>query len=141
MATCEYCGSQIPDGAKFCTECGAARAVTQEKYQQPSYSQPAQQPYGQQPYQPYGQQPGQQPYGQAQPVYSTPTQPVNDSGSIGWGILGFLFPIVGLILFLIWKDTKPKSAKIAGIGALVSVALSIIFYVFGAMGTVVGTRL
>lgn len=47
-------------------------------------------------------------------------QPVNDdSGSVGWGILGFFFPIVGLILFLVWRHDKPKSAKSAGIGALI----------------------
>ncbi len=52
-----------------------------------------------------------------------------DSGGFGWGLLGCCIPLVGLILFLIWKDTKPKSAKSAGIGALVSVGLGIVFYV------------
>ncbi len=63
-----------------------------------------------------------------QPVYSTPSNP-QDSGSFGWAVLCFFFPIVGLILFLVWKDEKPKSAKMAGIGALVSVALSIVGYI------------
>lgn len=48
----------------------------------------------------------------------------NDSGSIGWAILGFLVPVAGLVLFLIWKDERPESSKMAGIGALVSVCLS-----------------
>ena len=39
-------------------------------------------------------------------------------------------PIVGLVLFLVWKDTKPRNAKAAGIGALVSVILSVLYYVF-----------
>lgn len=52
-----------------------------------------------------------------------------DSGSIGWGILGFCIPIVGLILFLVWKDQKPKTAKVAGIGALVSVIIGVVFYI------------
>ena len=52
---------------------------------------------------------------------------VYDSGSFGWAILGFLIPIAGLILWLAWIDVKPKSAKMAGIGALVSVILSIVF--------------
>lgn len=52
-----------------------------------------------------------------------------DNGGFGWGLLGFCIPIAGLILFLVWKDTKPKTAKVAGIGALVSVILSIVFYV------------
>ena len=57
---------------------------------------------------------------------------VNDSGSAGWGVLGFFFPIVGLILFLIWKDERPKTAKAAGIGALVSAiiyAVLIVIYI------------
>jgi hypothetical protein len=67
---------------------------------------------------------------------------VVDSGSVGWGFLGFFFPIVGLILYLCWKDSKPKSAKVAGIGALIAVIVDVvwgvicgIFYgsMFGAM--------
>ena len=44
---------------------------------------------------------------------------VVDKGGFLWGLLGCCIPIVGLILFLVWKDTKPKTAKAAGIGALV----------------------
>lgn len=36
---------------------------------------------------------------------------VSDSGSIGWGFLGCCIPIVGLILFLVWRDNKPKKCK------------------------------
>ena len=50
-----------------------------------------------------------------------------DKGGFLWGLLGFFVPIVGLILFLIWKDQKPKTAKTAGIGALVNVIASFIF--------------
>lgn len=50
----------------------------------------------------------------------------NDNGSFGWAVLGFLIPLVGLILYLVWKDEKPKSAKRAGKGALVSVILYLI---------------
>lgn len=53
----------------------------------------------------------------------------DDTGNFLWGLLGCCIPIVGLILFLVWKDQKPKTAKVAGIGALVSVALSVICYV------------
>lgn len=48
-----------------------------------------------------------------------------DSGSAGWGVLGFFIPIVGFILWLVWKDDKPKCSKAAGIGCLVSVCLSV----------------
>ena len=43
--------------------------------------------------------------------------------------MGCCIPLAGLILFLVWKDTKPKTAKAAGIGALVSVGISILFYI------------
>ena len=52
-----------------------------------------------------------------------------DNGGFLWGLLGCCIPIVGLILFLVWKDTKPKTAKAAGIGALISVGISILYYI------------
>lgn len=54
---------------------------------------------------------------------------VNDNGGFGWGLLGCCIPLVGLILFLVWKDSKPKTAKAAGIGALVSVIIGVVWYV------------
>ncbi len=61
---------------------------------------------------------------------------VQDNGGFLWGLLGFCIPVVGLILFLIWKDQKPKTAKAAGIGALVSVIFYVVCYVllFVVMG-------
>lgn len=53
-----------------------------------------------------------------------------DNGGFGWGLLGCCIPIAGLILFLVWKDTKPKTAKAAGIGALVSVGILVLYYIF-----------
>jgi len=54
---------------------------------------------------------------------------VVDNGGIGYAFLGFFFPVVGLILYLVWKDNKPKSAKSVGKGALISVIVGVIFYV------------
>ena len=62
-----------------------------------------------------------------------------DNGGFLWGLLGCCIPIVGLILFIVWKDTKPKSAKAAGIGALVSFVVGVLFYVLiMSMGVAVG---
>ena len=52
-----------------------------------------------------------------------------DQGGFLWGALGCCIPVVGLVLFLVWKDQKPKTAKAAGIGALVSVGISVVFYI------------
>lgn len=54
---------------------------------------------------------------------------VQDNGGFLWGLLGCCIPVVGLILFLIWKDQKPLTAKAAGIGALVGVIISVVSYI------------
>jgi len=51
----------------------------------------------------------------------------NDNGNAGWSVLGFFFPIIGFILYLIWKDQQPMNAKSAGKGALIGVVVSVIF--------------
>jgi len=52
-----------------------------------------------------------------------------ETNTFGWGLLGFCIPVVGLVLYLVWNKEKPKTAKAAGIGALVSFILSIILYI------------
>ncbi|MDU1910885.1 hypothetical protein [Fusobacterium sp.] len=53
----------------------------------------------------------------------------DDRGGFAWGCLGFCIPIVGLILWLVWRDEKPKTAKAVGIGALVSAIIGAIFVI------------
>lgn len=74
------------------------------------------------------------------PYCNTPIVPgknVVDSGSVWWGVLGCCIPIVGLVLYIVWKDTKPESAKKAGIGAIIGFVISCIptgLYIIGAIG-------
>ena len=67
-------------------------------------------------------------------------KPVNDEGSILWAILGFIIPIVGIILWIVWYNERPKDAKMAGIGALISIVVGIVLYflVFAAIFTQMG---
>lgn len=58
----------------------------------------------------------------------------NEGSGFGWGVLGFFFPLVGLILFLCWLKTKPKSSKASGIGALIGV---IIWGILGFIITII----
>jgi uncharacterized membrane protein YvbJ len=58
-----------------------------------------------------------------------PTAGNDDTGSYGWAVLGCCIPVVGLILYLVWKDTKPLNAKKAGMGALIAVVCAVIYYV------------
>ncbi len=57
----------------------------------------------------------------------------NDKPSTGFLVLGLFFPLIGLILYLVYNSKSPKKAKSAGKGALigfiVSVALSVISYI------------
>ncbi|QIB68687.1 zinc ribbon domain-containing protein [Aminipila butyrica] len=53
---------------------------------------------------------------------------VIDNGGFGWGLLGCCIPVAGLILFLVWKDTKPRTSKAAGIGALVGIGSTALLY-------------
>ena len=57
-----------------------------------------------------------------------------DDGNIGWAILGFFFPLVGLILYLVWKDSKPLSAKKASKGALIGVIVVVALDLIAALG-------
>lgn len=62
-----------------------------------------------------------------------------DSSSFGYALLGFFIPIVGLILFLIWKDEYPLRAKSAGKGALVSVIVSVVLGII--YGVIIGVAI
>ena len=51
----------------------------------------------------------------------------DDAPSTGFAVLGFLFPIIGLILYLVWKSERPLRAKSAGKGALIGFIVGIVF--------------
>lgn len=59
-----------------------------------------------------------------------------EDGSIGCLLGGvcFLFPIVGLILYLVWKDTMPVKAKDAGKWALIAFGVSFLFWLICFIG-------
>lgn len=60
-----------------------------------------------------------------QTATSTQAQSAKEGGTAGWGVLGFFFPLVGFILWLVWKDDHPARSRSAGIGCLVAVCLSV----------------
>lgn len=108
---CKNCGAELNDRAVICPRCGVPQVEFQQQYQQ-----------------------------QYQHQYQQPQPQAVDNGGFGWGLLGCCIPIVGLILFLVWKDTKPKTARAAGKGALVCVILTVLLYVIDiALGIGAGT--
>lgn len=146
---CSNCGKEIPDGVKFCPECGAPAAsepfipaepaapAVPPYPSDPVYpSEPVQQAYPQPsaPYAPPQTYPGQQTY--RQPVYAAPAQKTNGLAVAGFvcSLASFILPyvgvvtaIVGLILSIIGIGQIKKSGEkgrglaIAGIiiGALI----------------------
>ena len=114
---------------------GADAQGANPQYQQGGYAQQGQGYYDQnqgynQQYQGPNQGYGQQYYQNPPPYYYGPppryTDP-NDAPSLGYAFLGFFFPVVGLILYIVWKDQSPLKAKSAGKGALIAVILGAVF--------------
>ena len=62
-----------------------------------------------------------------------------DAPNTGFAVLGFFIPLVGLILYLMNKDTMPLKAKSAGKGALIGFCVSLVFSII--YGVVVGSML
>ena len=105
---CKHCGKINEDDAKFCTGCGAK--LERENYSD-NYSYSSNEP---------------------------PKRPVNpapyvepDAPSTGFAILSFFFPVIGLILYLVWKDQTPLKANSCGKGALIGVIVSVVISALG----------
>ena len=66
-----------------------------------------------------------------------------DAPNMGFAVLGFFIPLVGLILYLVNKDTAPLKAKSAGKGALIGFCVSLVFsIIYGvAVGSMIGGML
>ena len=55
----------------------------------------------------------------------------NNEGAGGIKWLCFFIPLVGLILYLMWKDDKPVAAKECGKFALIGVVIGIVIAIIG----------
>lgn len=101
MKKCNHCNQLLEDDAKFCPVCGNKIEETNPENEESSQVTTTNSDYSY-----YNQK--------------------ADSSSVGFGILSFFFPIVGLILFLVWKGETPRKAKSCGIGALIGVIFNIV---------------
>lgn len=127
MATCRYCGQEIKDYQRYCSYCGAEQIRPQAPAQPVAEPVP---PVNNGGVTHVNSVSTVTPTASGNGYTNTPSQaPASDKGNIAWGLLGCCVPIVGLILFLTWKDTKPSDAKVAGIGGLVGFGLGIISYI------------
>ena len=66
------------------------------------------------------------------------TNPVKEEkGSVLLGILGFMFPLIGLILYLAMMHSEPKKAKSAGKGALTAFIIYLVIIVIVTISVMV----
>ena len=120
---CKKCGANIPDDedkCPFCEEPVEGRIKPEEKEPTPEKKEES-------------IFPDKNIYERKERTFQEPVftnikreEPV-DTGSFWWGVLGFFFPLIGLILFCVWKNDKPTTAKHCGIGALIGFVLGLIF--------------
>lgn len=66
-----------------------------------------------------------------------------EKGNAGWAVLGFFIPLIGLILWLVWKNDRPGDAHQAGKGALIGVIAQVVLWivVFLFYGSLLGSIL
>lgn len=61
-----------------------------------------------------------------------------DTGGAGWGLLGFCVPLVGIILYLVWQEERPYTAKACLNGALIAILIWFVFGLFASCGSMAG---
>lgn len=99
MKYCSKCGKEIMDEAVICPGCGCAQENNVQNNVQ----------------------------GNSVPQIKEALSDIQKEAwsNSGWSLLGFFIPIVGLILYLVWKETSPTKAKAAGYGALIGFVISL----------------
>lgn len=56
-----------------------------------------------------------------------------EKANIGLAILSWIIPLAGLIIYIVKKDTEPKTAKVCGICALISTILPFLLLILIAI--------
>ena len=136
MKYCSNCGSQAADNAAFCSNCGAPLKASETRVNGETFSADTarEASYTQSPEPAPGQfytQPGfGAPTGQR---YAQPVPPQPDGGKTIFAVIGFFFPVVGFILWLLLKGDREGDAKKAGKGALCSLIVRAVLGVIGVI--------
>lgn len=124
---CPQCGSMISTKAVACPKCGYA--VNGSMPNNGGTNQPYYPP----------QQTGSQGYPPQQPYQ--PNNPLQQNGkydevNVGLCILSFIFPLVGWILYFVYKNNYPIKAKACSKWAWISIAVS---FAIGFIGGFLGS--
>lgn len=98
---CQRCGALLADGVTHCHNCGTPQQFTNAGYQ-PNY--------------------GQQQYGQHGQVGNVDMSDLN----VGLKILFLLFPLIGIIMYFVWKNSAPVKAKSSLTFGLIGIGVNIL---------------
>ncbi len=115
MAACPHCGKELPEGAKFCVNCGASLQAAQPAYQAPAYQAPA--PYG-------------APQGYGAPAYFTP-RPA-PTGVNPMMVVGMILSILSAIVAII--GLAARSGRPWSVLSLVSLTLALVGVILSSLG-------
>ncbi len=126
---CQYCGCQIKDGNYFCENCGTpVNNLYNNNGNNGNYNN----------YNNYNNNYNGNYNGNYNYNNLNPAVPVKEEYLFLWGLLGFFIPIAGFVLFLIWLKEKPKTAKSAGLGALIRTIITFFIVMIAIIGLVIG---
>lgn len=100
---CNYCGNKVKDNTIYCPNCGEKVDTKKKNTKKEEKSEVV----------------------VVDENKNTKTDQSSDYSFL-WGLLGYFVPIVGLVLFLVWREEKPKDSKAAGIGALIRAVMMVI---------------
>jgi hypothetical protein len=125
MPVCSYCGSPIEPGQKFCTNCGAEITTLNIQHEQEE-APPQPKPFYEEVEEaPKFEEPVSQPPAYSESSYPQVNEPEKyDAKTIVGAVFSFLFPFVGLILYLVWRKSKPRAASLcltcAGVAIIIN---------------------
>ncbi|VEU82091.1 zinc ribbon domain-containing protein [Acholeplasma hippikon] len=60
---------------------------------------------------------------------TSPTKVAEDNGGGGWTLLGFFMPLIGVILYVIWINERPNTAKSLIKGVFTSLIVAGVIFV------------
>ena len=110
---CRECGNGVKDNADICTNCGV-RPLNSTNYCQSCGTKTNEKQ--------------ELCVNCGVGLHSAISSP-NDKPSVLLNLAVCCFPLVGIILYFVWKNEKPKSAKSVCLWAIIGTALGVVLYI------------
>ena len=119
MKRCPNCDADIEDVRKYCPFCGTPikeKIIIEEPKQ---YKQKFN-------------------YGTVEPRIKNYNTKSGDNGSAGYWLIGFLFPVIGFILYCVWRKEQPNNAKSCLSGFITAIIVTVVLFVIFIVSLIYG---